>query len=186
MKKMIFVLITLLLTTSVSAAEIPIESAPCNATPESIAITEALIQNELYGVQNGKGFQETWATANRAVFNAVIGGQTNGYGYAELSAITRNALLEYRDMYLRPEYFEYQRNRVYAILPDLITDVQNGRDYNDALKEAYSRINQSIDPAYVPNTEIAVDRIYLNVPATDVVMYMWARKYLLEAIPTVE
>ena len=189
MKKIKITIITMLLLGAISqsalAAEIPIESAPCNATAESITITNGLIENVLTEVQNGLGFLPAWAKANRAVFNAVLGGQTNGYSYAEISSIARNALLQYRDMYLRPDYYEQQRSRVYYLISDLITDVQNGKDYNDALKIAYARIGQSIDPNFVPNTDIAVDRIYLDIPATDVVMFTWARKFLLEAIPTV-
>lgn len=86
-------------------------------------------------------------------------------------------------MYLRPDYYNAQNEKVHSLIADIITAVQNGKDYNEALDEAYIRIYQSIDPGYVPNTEIGVDRIYLNIPAADVVMFSRARKLLLEAIP---
>jgi hypothetical protein len=187
MKKLSKIIITLLLTAMISptalAAEIPVESSPCNATIESIAITEQLISEELTAVQNGMGYQPAWAKASRKIFEAVINKQTNGYGYADLANITRNALIQYRDMYLRPDYYNTQNEIVYNLIADIITEVHNGRDYNEALDEAYIRIYQSIDPSYVPNTEIAVDKIYLNIPAADVVMFSRARKFLLEAIP---
>lgn len=187
MKKLSKIIITLLLAATVSptvlAAEIPVESAPCNATIESIAITEKLISDELTAVQNGLGYQPAWAKASRKIFDAVINKQTNGYGYADLANITRNALIQYRDMYLRPDYYNTQNERVYNLIADLITEVQGGKDYNETLNEAYIRIYQSIDPSYVPNTEIAMDKIYLNIPAADVVMFSRARKFLLEAIP---
>lgn len=187
MKKLSKIIITLLLTTTISpivlAAEIPIESAPCNATIESIAITEQLISEELTAVQNGEGYQPAWGKASRKIFEAVINKQTNGYGYADLANITRNALIQYRDMYLRPDYYSLQNERVHNLIADIITDVQNGKDYNEALNEAYIRIYQSIDASYTPNTEVAVDRIYLNIPAADMVMFSRARKFLLEAIP---
>lgn len=190
MKKLSKIIITLLITATVSptvlAAEIPIESAPCNATIESIVIAEQLIAEELTAVQNGLGYQPAWATASRKIFDAVINKQTNGYGYADLANITRNALIQYRDMYLRPDYYNTQNERVYNLIADLIGEVQNGKDYNEALEEAYIRIYQCIDPNYVPNTEITVDKVYLNIPAADVVMFSRARKFLLEAIPKSE
>ena len=88
MKKLSKIIITLLITITISptalAAEIPIESAPCNATIESIAITEQLISEELTAVQNGMGYQPAWSRASRKVYEAVINKQTNGYGYADL------------------------------------------------------------------------------------------------------
>ncbi len=96
MKKPSKIIISLLMAATVSptalAAELPIESAPCNATIESIAIAEQLISEELTAVQNGLGYQSAWATANRKIFDAVINEQTNGYGYADLANIARNAL----------------------------------------------------------------------------------------------
>ena len=190
MKKLSKIIITLLMAATISptalAAEIPVESAPCNATIESIAITEQLISEELTAVQNGLGYQPAWATASRKIFDAVINKQTNGYGYADLANITRNALIQYRDMYLRPDYYNTQNEKVRSLIADIITEVQNGKDYNEALDEAYIRIYQSIDKSYVPNTEIAVDKVYLNIPAADVVMFSRARKFLLEAIPKSE
>ena len=87
-------------TQSAYAAEIPVECAPENATPESIAITENLISPILDEVQNGLGYQPAWCKAHNAVFNAVLAGNTNGYGYLDLAAVARNALIYYRDVYL--------------------------------------------------------------------------------------
>ena len=189
MKKLSKIIITVLLAAVISqtaiAAEIPIESAPCNATIESITITEELISEELTAVQNGEGYQPAWARASRKIFDAVINKQTDDYGYADLANITRNALIQYRDMYLRPDYYETQNEKVHSIIADIIAEVQNGKDYNEALNEAYIRIYQSIDPDYVPTTEISMDKIYLNIPAADVVMFSRARKFLLEAIPQI-
>ena len=187
MTKLSKIITVILLTATVSqtalAAGIPVESAPCNANIESIAITEQLISEELTAVQNGEGYQPAFARANKKIYSAVIGNQTNGYGYAALANIAHNALLQCRDMYLRPEYYELQNERVYALISDLIVEVQNGRDYNDALDEAYTRILKSIDPNYEPSWEIGIDKIYIDIPATDTVMFSRARKFLLEAIP---
>lgn len=190
MSKLSKIITAILLTAATSqtalASEIPAESAPCNATIESIAITEQIITDELTAVQNGEGYQSAWASANRKIREAVICEQTGDYGYAALANIARNALLQCRDMYLRPEHYELQNERVYALISDLIIEVQNGRDYNDALDEAYTRILKSIDPNYEPSREISVDKIYIDIPAADTVMFSRARMFLLEAIPKSE
>ena len=149
-------ILTAAITQSAYAAEIPVECAPENATPESIAITENLIRPILDEVQNGLGYQPAWCKAHNAVFNAVLAGNTNGYGYLDLAAK--------------------------LLLSDIISEVENGtKDYDAALKEAYTKIYQTINPAYVPNEEIGIDRIYLDIPAADTVMFTQARKLLKEA-----
>ena len=175
-------ILTAAITQSAYAAEIPVECAPENATPESIAITENLISPILDEVQNGLGYQPAWCKAHNAVFNAVLAGNTNGYGYLDLAAVARNALIYYRDVYLRPEYYAERKTAAKALLSDLICEVENGtKDYDTALKEAYTKIYQSINPTFVPNEEIGVDRIYLDIPAADTVMFTQARKLLKEA-----
>ena len=62
-------------------------------------------------------------------------------------------------------------------------DVGNGKNYNEALNEAYTRIYQNIDNTYTQNAEIASDRIYWDTPPSDFVMFTQARKLLLEVIP---
>lgn len=161
------------------AAEIPKESAPENATAESIAVTENLIGWVLDDVQNGLGYADAWARANNAIYKAVLEGRTSGYGYADLAAIARNAIFQCRDRYLRPDYYAEQETALRVLLADLITAVQNGKPYDEAKAEAYIRIYQSINPAYVPDTTI--DTIYRDVPAVDGAAFSIARKLLLEA-----
>ena len=175
-------ILTAAITQSAYAAEIPVECAPENATAESIAITENLISPILDEVQNGLGYQPAWCKAHNAVFNAVLANETGGYGYLDLAAVARNALIYYRDVYLRPEYYAENEAAAKALLSDLICEVENGtKDYDTALKEAYTKIYQTINPTYVPNEEIGVDRIYLDIPAADTVMFTQARKLLKEA-----
>lgn len=177
-----FVLAAVLSSTHIFAAEVPKEAAPINATEESIIITENLISPILEEVQNGLGFGEAWGKASREIHSAVLAGNTNGYGYADLTAIARNAILEYRDMYLRPDYYAQQEPVIASLIADLITAVENGSmNYAAARKEAYTRIYQSINPSYTPNTDIAADPIYLDIPAVDSAMFTIARKLLLEA-----
>ncbi len=91
MKKFTMFILATTVAASISstalAAEIPRESAPANATEESIVITENLIGGILDEVQNGLGYQPAWCEANNAIFNAVLAKQTNGYEYADLAAI---------------------------------------------------------------------------------------------------
>lgn len=177
-----FALAVVLSSTPVLAAEVPKEAAPINATEESIIITENLISPILEEVKNGLGFGEAWGKASREIHSAVLAGNTNGYGYADLTAIARNAILQYRDMYLRPNYYAQQEPVITALIADLITAVENGSmDYATARKEAYTRIYQSINPSYTPNTDIAADPIYLDIPAVDSAQFTIARKLLLEA-----
>ena len=177
-----FVLAAALSSTPVLAAKIPKEAAPINATEESIIITENLISPILEEVKNGLGFGEAWGKASREIHAAVLAGNTNGYGYADLTAVARNVILEYRDMYLRPDYYAQQEPVTASLIADLITAVENGSmDYAAARKEAYTRIYQSVNPSYTPNTDIAADRIYLDIPAVDSAMFTIARKLLLEA-----
>ena len=175
-------ILTAAITQSAYAAEIPVECAPENATAESIAITENLISPILDEVQNGLGYQPAWCKAHNAVFNAVLANETGGYGYLDLAAVARNALIYYRDVYLRPDYYAEKEAAAKALLSDLICEVENGtKDYDTALKEAYTKIYQTINSAYVPNEEIGIDRIYLDIPAADTVMFTQARKLLKEA-----
>lgn len=177
-----FVLAAVLSSTPVLAAEIPKEAAPINATKESIIITENLINPILEEVKDGLGFGEAWGKASREIHSAVLAGNTNGYGYADLTAIARNAILQYRDMYLRPDYYAQQEPVIAALIADLITAVENGSmDYATARKEAYARIYQSVNPGYTPNTDMTTDHIYLDIPAVDSAQFTIARKLLLEA-----
>ena len=166
------------------AAEIPIESAPENATAESVAVAQNLIGSILDEVQNGLGYQPAWCKANNAIFNAVLANNTSGYGYADLANSARNAILQYSDMYLRPEYYSEKETQVKNLISDLITEVASGtKDYTTARNEAYTRIYQSFNPSYIPNTDIAVDRIYLDIPAADYVMFAQARTLLKGVLP---
>ena len=186
MKKHIFRVIMILVLCNgftVNACNIPIESAPICASGDGITITENLIGDILMEVQNGLGYGEANGKAQAIVCKAVIENQTDGFGYADLMSIARNSIFLYRDMYLRPELYEAKKEAVYWLICDLITDVGNGKNYKEALDEAYTRIYQSVDNAYTENAEYASDKIYWDVPPADFVMFTQARKFLLEAIP---
>ena len=99
MKKSIISIISivsvLLSSFSVNAAEVPKESAPCNASNEAIIFVESLIGDILTEVQNGLGYADARAKSNRIFFDAFIKGQTNGYSYGELVDIANCAIWQY-------------------------------------------------------------------------------------------
>ena len=109
MKKSIISIISivsvLITSFSVSAAEVPREWAPCNATNEAIVLVESYIEDILTEVQNGLGYADARAKSNRIFFDAWLNGQTNGYSYGELVDIANAAIWQYRDMYLRPDFY---------------------------------------------------------------------------------
>ena len=186
MKKVKIMLLTITAITvmaqSVFAADIPVESYPDNATDESVAITQNLIGGILDEVQNGLGYQPAWCKANNAVFAAVLANETGGYGYADLAAIARNAILQCRDMYLRPEYYAEKETAVRALISDLINAVEIGAtDYKTAEKQAYTRIYQMAEPTFNPDTDCVGDFCYWDMPPIDSALLTQARKLLKNA-----
>ena len=126
MKKIIICLIiTMTITSTVNAAEVPKESAPCNATNEAILVVECFIGNVLTEVQNGLGYADARAKSNRIFFNAWLNGQTNGYSYGELVDIANCAIWQYRDMYLRPDFYANNLEKVRVIIAPVIEDWGN-------------------------------------------------------------
>lgn len=186
MKKFKTMLLTItaitVMTQSTFAADIPVESYPDNATEESVAIAQNLIGEILDEVQNGLGYQPAWCKANNAVFAAVLANETGGYGYANLAAIARNAILQCRDMYLRPEYYAEKENAVRALISDLINAVEIGAiDYKTAEKQAYTRIYQTAEPTFNPDTDCVGDFCYWDIPPIDSALLTQARKLLKNA-----
>ena len=167
---------------STFAADIPVESYPDNATEESVAIAQNLIGEILDEVQNGLGYQPAWCKANNAVFAAILANETGGYGYADLAAIARNAILQCRDMYLRPEYYAEKENAVRVLISDLINEVEIGAtDYKTAEKQAYTRIYQTAEPTFNPDTDCVGDFCYWDMPSVDSALLTQARKLLKNA-----
>ena len=186
MKKIKTMLITItaitVMTQTTFAADIPVESYPDNATEESVAITQNLIGGILDEVQNGLGYQPAWCKANNAVFAAVLANETSGYGYADLAAIARNAILQCIDMYLRPEYYTEKENAVRALISDLINEVEIGAtDYKTAEKQACTRIYQTAEPTFNPDTDCVGDFCYWDIPAVDGALLTQARKLIKNA-----
>ncbi len=83
-------------STTASAATVPRESLPCNATEEQIIVTERLVGHIFDEVINGTGYADARAKSNRIIFNAWLNKQTDGFAYGELVNIANNAIWQYR------------------------------------------------------------------------------------------
>mgnify|MGYP007070028551 CR=1 FL=1 len=182
-KKILSIIAATILTTGLTAyaAPIPRESVPMNADETAVQITENLISDILDDVAAGKiAYTLAAGYANARVHKAVIAGQTGEYGYGVLSPIAQNAVRTIRDMYLRPEVYVQAEAEVRALIADIAEEVSNGLSYDEAVKQAYTRIYQSIDANYEPR-DTDTDFCYTNTPPIDTVMFTMARKVLIEA-----
>lgn len=182
--KSILLILTILLSFTISAhaADIPRVSLPEKVTEDAVILTEELISEVLNKVSNlGLGYADAKSECSRIIFNEVIKGNTNGYGYGILTSIANNAIFQYRNMYLRPDYYVEIEKQVRVIIADLITAVENGYDYNEAKKEAYILIYKSVDPSFDTEQLTTKDFCYWDIPAVDSAMFNRARKRLLDA-----
>ena len=181
MKKIIICLIfTITITSTVNAAELPRESAPCNATNEAIVMVESFISDILTEVQNGLGYADARAKSNRIFFNAWLNGHTNGYSYGELVDIANNAIWQYRDMYLRPDFYAENVEKVRTVIAPVIEDYKSGKiTYAEAEFNARNKIYQSVNPSFNPDVEYMKDPIYIDIPSVDNSLFRIARKLIL-------
>ena len=169
MKKIImYLIITMTITSTANAAEVPRESAPCNATNEAIVIVENYIGNILTEVQSGLGYADARAKSNRIFFNAWLNGQTNGYSYGELVDIANAAIWQYRDMYLRPDFYANNLEKVRLIITPVIEDYKSGKiTYAEAEFNARTKIYQSVNPSFNPDLEYMKDPMSRDIPSVD-------------------
>ena len=186
MKKSIISIISivsvLISSFSVSATEVPRESAPCNATNEAIVVAESFIGDILTEVQNGLGYADARAKSNRIFFKAWLNGQTNGYSYGELVDIANAAIWQYRDMYLRPDFYKDNIEKVRTIIAPVIEDYKTGKiTYAEAEFNARNRIYQSVKPDFNPDIEYMKDPLSRDIPSVDNSLFILARKLILES-----
>ena len=184
MKKFVvfLVLITMFTTVGVNASEVPRESAPCNATNEAIIVVESFIGDILTEVQNGMGYADARAKSNRIFFNAWLNGQTSGFSYGELVDIANNAIWQYRDMYLRPDFYANNLEKVRVIIAPVIEDYKSGKiTYAEAEFDARNKIYQSVKPDFNPSIEYMKDPLSRDIPSVDNSLFILARKLILES-----
>ena len=184
MKKQIITLaltaVLLVSSATVNAATIPRETAPQNATEEQIQIVENLIGGYLDEISTGASYGMIASEADTKIYKAVLFDQTNGNGYAILSAISQNALRTSRDMYMRPEVYRQTEENLRVLLADILSEVENGMDIDEARKVAHTKIYQSINPSYTPPAP-HTDFCYADTPGVDMAVYTVTNKLLIEA-----
>ena len=186
MKKSIISIISivsiLISSFSVSAADVPREAAPGNASNEAIIIVESFVGDILTEVQNGLGYADARAKSKLIFFEAFLKGQTNGYSYGELVDIANAAIWQYRDMYLRPDFYANNLEKVRIIIAPVIEDYQSGKiTYVEAEFNARTRIYQSVKPDFNPDVEYMKDPLSRDIPAVDNSLFILARKLILES-----
>ena len=181
-KAIIILTLVSIFTTTTYAAELPRESAPCNATNEAIVFVKSCIGNILTEVQNGLGYADARAKSNRIFFDAFIKGQTNGYSYGEFVDIANAAIWQYRDMYLRPDFYANNLEKVRTIIAPVIDDYKTGKiTYSEAEFNARTRIYQSVKPDFNPDVEYIKDPLSRDIPSVDNSLFIIARKLLLDS-----
>ena len=181
-KAIILIIAAMVLPVSAIAAEVQRESAPCNTSEEAIIVAENLIGSIFIEVQNRLGYADARAKSNAILFEAWLNGQTGGYSYGELADVANNAIRQYRDMYLKPEFYTENIERVKAIISSVIDEYVAERiDYQTAAKNVHIRIYQSVNPSFNPEVEFSKDTCYRDIPAVDSGLFAIARKLILES-----
>lgn len=181
-KAIIILTMVSIFTATTYAAEVPRESAPCNAPNEAIVIVESFIDDILTEVQNGLGYADARAKSNRIFFNAWLNGQTNGYSYGELVDIANAAIWQYRDMYLRSDFYANNLEKVRVIIASVIEEYKSGKiTYAEAEFNARAKIYQSVNPSFNPDVEYMKDPISRDIPSVDNSLFILARKLILES-----
>ncbi len=169
-------------TLPVCAADAPRESVPCNATEKQIIVTERLVGHIFDEVINGLGYADARARSNRILFEAWLNNQTENFAYGDLVNIANNTIWQYRDLYLRPNFYTENEAKVKAIIADVITQYQNGEiDYKKACFESKVKNYQSVNPSFNPDLEFAKDTCYRDIPAVDTSLFAIARKLLIQS-----
>ncbi len=182
LKAIVILFLVSVFSTTTYAAEVPRESAPCNATEEAIVTAEGLIGDVLTDVQNGLGYADARAKSNRIIFNAFLNGQTNGFSYGELVDIANGAIFHYRNAYLRPNFYIENVERVRSTITSVIEDYKTGKiAYTEAEFNARVKIYQSINPSFNPDIEFAKDPICRDIPPVDNSLFAIARKLILDS-----
>lgn len=181
-KAIVILSVLTIFTTTTYVAEVPRESAPCYTTNGSIIVAENLIGDILTEVQNGMGYADARAKSSRIFFNAWLNCQTNGYSYGELVDIANAAIWQYRDMYLRPDFYVNNLEKVRLIIAPVIEDYKSGKiSYEEAEFNARTKIYQSVKPDFDPNVEYMKDPFSRDIPSVDNSLFILAKKLLLDS-----
>lgn len=75
----------------------------------------------------------------------------------------------------------FEDNPFKVRLDESITEVQNGKNYMEAVKEAYEIIYKSVDASFNYDEQFSLDTCYRDIPTVGMEKLTVARKLLLEA-----
>ena len=171
------VILSVMLSTTSIAADIPREAAPLDASEQAIQTTEKIIGGILDEVFNGLGYGPASGRANTLIRHAVAKGETNGCGYAELSAISQNSIRTIIDIMQRPNVYQTAETMLRPLLSEQIAAIKNGKDYSETVLEAYIVIY----PEYFSVSQMFVDQCYWETTTVDPAILATARKILHDA-----
>lgn len=137
---------------------------------------------QILGVSKSYAYADARAKSNVIIFNAWLNGQTCGYSYGELVDIANNSIWQYRDMYLRPDFYINNIERVQTIIAPVIEDYKSDKiSYAEAEFNARTRIYQSVKPDFNSDIEYMKDPLSRDVPSLDNSLFIIARKLLLDS-----
>ncbi len=85
-------------------------------------------------------------------------------------------------MYLRPDFYTNNLEKVRAIFAPVIEDYKSGKiTYAEAEFNARTKIYQSVKPDFNPNVEYMKDPLSRDIPSVDNSLFILARKLILES-----
>ena len=171
------VVLSVMFTSAVYAAEFPEEAVPIGTSDEAVRITENIIGGILDEVYNGLGYGAASGRANTLIRQAVENDEANGYGYAELSAISQNSIRTIIDIMQRPNVYQTAETMLRPLLSEQIAAIKNGKDYSETVLEAYIVIY----PEYFSASQMFVDQCYWETTTVDPAILATARKILHDA-----
>jgi hypothetical protein len=83
-------------------------------------------------------------------------------------------------MYLRPDFYENNLEKVGVIIAPVIDDYKSGKiTYAEAEFNARNRIYQSVKPDFNPDVEYIKDTLSRDIPSVDNSLFILARKLLI-------
>ena len=123
-------------------------------------------------IQSRKRFIHSWISFTVSVEST----------YGELVDIANCAIWQYRDMYLRPDFYANNIEKVRAIIAPVIEDYKSCKiTYAEAEFNARNQIYQSVNPSFNPNLEYLKDPLSRDIPSVDNSLFRIARKLILDS-----
>ena len=96
--------------------------------------------------------------------------------------IANAAIWQYWDMYLRPDFYVNNLEKVRIIIVPVIEDYKSGKiTYAEAEFNARNRIYQSVISDFNPYIEYMKDPLLRDIPSVDNSLFILARKLILES-----